>query len=566
MFFPVIWSYGAGQAEAFQASAFQGFQEAAYMLVQPTQDPLRVAALTLDLGNTLTAFSRLPSPNLWAGSTGLTFGDDLYDRIHYSATSFPMGTLIGTQVRTLTVWNAYRRVRILNSLGQTGMDGITITGQPTPPLQYAPLQERAYTLTITGDGPTEIDAAIAFNFDMAETGTVTITGSRVTTWTWLPDWSAGMLERLEWRTDVIQAYRGQEQARALRINPRQTVEFTVTAEATERRLLEATLWNWGARVFAVPLWYDAIELTADLPIGSTTIPVAGTYRDFRTGSQALLMNGSTSEVVEIATSGATITLARATTKAWTGGTRLYPLRSAVIDGSASLSRFSGVASTVRLRFEMTEPAQYTANAGATTYRGYPVLTDRPDWSEEFSLSMDRKLSVLDANTGRVNIEDIAQMPMTTQLMRWTLTDRAEIHAYRQRAFALRGKQGRLWVPTWTDDLTLATATASADTNIDVTYCGYSDYLVGAINRRDIRIELQNGTAIYRRITGATRLNATTERLSLDSAIGADLNPTDIAQICYLALCRPDSDAVELAYFHGEVADTALTMRSMRHDV
>ena len=532
-------------------------------------DPDRIVAMSLLLASSTTQLARVDSPAAYAGDLQAMFGGDFYDRFHFSAVSFDLGSLVGDQQRALTAWNAYRRARVLESLALVDAEGISIEGQPPAPLQFAPQQERTYQITVGTDGPPVIEAAIVFDFDEGQSVTISLTGSRVTAWTWMPNWADGLMERLEWLTDVIQAYRGEEQARALRLNPRHILEFSVMVEGPARRHLEAALWNWGARVWALPLWHDGVDLHAPLSAGASSVPIVPTLRDFRGGTLALIMGETPRdyEVVEVdAANPAELVLARPTARAWPTGTRIYPARTARVEGDAALARFTGRASSLRLRFEMVEPAEWTADAGATTYRGYPVLTTRPDWSEEPTLTLERKLAVLDSQVGPASYDDEADMPLTEQRMRWLLDGRAEIDAHRKLLFALRGKQRRIWVPTWTEDFVVIAPVGSADLALDIEWCGFSLYYQAGVNRRDIRIETVTGQVYYRRITSSAELDPSTERLSIDAALGADLQPDDFLLVSFIALSRQASDAVEFDWFTGEAARSASTMRTIRHDV
>src|SRR5262245_35910093 len=118
-----------------------------------------------------------------------------------------------------------------------------------------------------------------------------IGGSRIVPWNWQPDWSMGMLERLQWYTDVLQAARGEEQRRSLRIEPRQFLEFSCMASGTDRRVMESALWNWGGRAWAVPLWFDGQELASTLAIGATSIPLSSAQRGYQVGGLVMLTNG-----------------------------------------------------------------------------------------------------------------------------------------------------------------------------------------------------------------------------------------------------------------------------------
>jgi len=512
----------------------------------------------------------LPAVDLLPSVVGQSFGGlDFYNRVHIQFLALDLGNLVSDQSTTLWVWNAWRRAIILSSLAEDNAEGITLGGQPLPPLQFAPQQQRVYELGISTDGPPTIGATLTWTFNTGQALQVRITGSRVTGWGWSADWSAGMLERLEWATDVLTMYRGEEQRRALRIGPRKVIEFSVMVSGRERRTLEAILWDWGARVWAVPVWWDGTPTTAPLAIGGFTIAADTTTRDFQADGLAMLLASDSAldfEVAEVASvTPAGITLKRPATRNWPQGTMVYPARAARLDPSVGLDRFTGDTSTTRLRFLATEPEVWTADAGTATHRGYPVLEVRPNWTGEPQLTLERKLSILDTVTGTRRVVDEAGQPSGSQSMRWTFTSRAEIDAWRKRLHALRGRHGAAWVPTWTQDLEVVTAVGNADLAIEVRAMGYVQYLKQDAGRRDIRIELVNGTVLYRRITGSTLLSPTVERLNIEAALGVTVQPADVAMVSFMALSRQESDAAELAWWTGETVDTSATFRSFRNN-
>lgn len=507
------------------------------------------------------------TPEGFVGNQLFGWLGDFYYRIHITTLSLDLGNLVSDQTEQVTLWNAHRRAWMLIGITEDNADGITISGQPVPPLQYAPLQERTYTLGISTDGPATIDATLTWEFSSGEDIALAITGNRIVAWSWAPNWADGMLERLEWRTDVLTAYRGGEQRRALRLDPRQGLEFSVIAQGADRRFMEAVLWNWGARIYAVPLWFDGQELAGTLSAGATSIPLPTTQRGYTVGGLVMLLGEDprTYEVLEVASIGASIGLARPTQQTWVAGTRVYPTRAARITNEATLPRFTGEAASLKLQFEMTDYMPWAA-AASPTYRGYPVFEQKPDWSEDPSLIYGRKLNVMDSGSGRVLVEDQAQMPLTTQRMRYTMISRADVDAWKQRIYALRGKLGGIWVPTWASDLTVAANIGDSVTNIDIDWIGYGRYYGTDPNRRDIRIEIADGTIFYRRITGAAELSSTVERLSIDSALGVAVAAADVRLVSFMAMSRSDSDTAEIAWFTGEVAETVFSARGFRNDV
>lgn len=495
------------------------------------------------------------------------FADDFYDRVHYQYLDLNLGNLLGVQERTLWVWNAFRRTRTLEALSFSAFDGIVFAGT-TPPTLYKALELRTYTISVSLDGPAIIDADVVFDWDEGYSETIEITGRRVITWSWPPDWQRPVVERLEWRTDVLTSYRGEEQRRALRRAPRRYAEFYTGDTQSSRRVMETALYGWGARIWALPLWWDGCETTSLVGAGGTIVYAPTVTRDFEVGEPAILYSDwKTYETVEVAQIFSDrLVLQRPTLAAWPEGTRLYPAKSARIDGAVDLERWDGAATFQRMRWVFEAAADYTADAGTATHNGYPVLELRPNWVEAPSIAYDRKLAIFDAGVGLRSIEDEAMMPFTTQRQRHTFTSRADVDAWRKRLYALRGKQGAMYVPTWTRDFVVVSLITSNATAIDVEKTEHSSLIGQSPSRRDIRIQLSTGQVFYRSITGSVELTETTERLNINAALGIQIQPEQVEVVSYLSLVRLDSDGVDLSWWQGDTCESQIALRTFRHGI
>lgn len=514
-------------------------------------DPLLVAAQPVHIGEAVPAF-----------------GADFYDRVYYSWLVQDLGNVIGEQAITLYVWNAFRRAELLNGITATGADGVTLSGGPPLPYAYPPMRQVAYTMTVTTEGPATLDATFAFDWQTTD-AVARVIGSRITAWSFLPDWSGGVLERLEWKTDVLRTYDGREQRRALRLAPRKGWEFDCFIDGADRRYAESVLFGWGARVWALPSWPDGQALASPVALGAVSIAVDTTTRDFAADSLVLLLGGTRSfEVAEVqAVAPGAVTLKRGLSSAWPAGTAIYPARAARIRGGAAATRWNHDGQAMRLAFDVVEPVDYTADAGATTYRGYPVMTRRPEWDGGApEIELERKLSSFDNMTGPPIFEDEAGIPLVVHRLRWRLPSRADVDAWRRLAYALRGRQGAIWLPTWADDLQVVALIEQTATAIDVAHVDYTRMVSSATGRRDLRIELTDGTVYHRRVTGSAQLSATTERLVIDQALGRTVPAAEVAQVSFMALVRAEADQTELAYWTGDVVDVAATLRGFQHDV
>jgi hypothetical protein len=514
---------------------------------------------------------RISTPNKWgiAGNKRKSFLDDYYFRIHVTPSFIDAGNLVSQQEVEVKVWNAFLTPETLNQLSATGAEGISVVQPATPPMTYTPLIEHTYIFQIGTDGPSTIDAQFLFDF-VSDNYPVQIIGSRVTPWLWRPDWSAPMIERLDWLTNLLPAYDGTEQRVRLREFPRRTLEFAFSATGKMRRLFDSAVYDWGARQWAVPFWPDGLPLSAPISIGATSVAVDTTTRDYHVGGLLMLLSdsGDAYEVAEIsAVAAGTVSLARPLGLQWPAATTMvYPARVASLPDSHGFSRFThdAVFGVARMQFE--DSSDWPEAIPTDTYRGHPVLTERPNWIEDVSQEFARMMREVDFATGVRLRFDQTGNPEIIQNHRWFLDGREAISEFRSWAYSRAGKFAGIWVPTWADDLIVTQIIGSAVAAITVENIGYASRIGAGIHRNDIRIILKTGEVFYRRIVSAAEDSVTEETLTLDSTLGITVNPADISEINYMAFMRLDSDGVELSWFSGEFAECAHNMRAIKHDV
>jgi len=177
----------------------------------------------------------------------------------------------------------------------------------------------------------------------------------------------------------------------------------------------------------------------------------------------------------------------------------------------------------------------------------PVLDTRPEWSENPQVQYGRDVTLVDNDVGGIGVDDITGAPWPIQTHRWQLVGRIERDNLRQLLYALQGRVNYLWIPTWADDLTLVGQANAGDVAMQVTWHGYTAYLHQQPGRRDLRIELVDGTVLYRRITGSAEMSSDIEQLSVDAAWPVAIPAKNVARISYMGLCRLNADAVEIQH-------------------
>ncbi|MNZ91057.1 hypothetical protein D3C78_1100310 [compost metagenome] len=323
-------------------------------------------------------------------------------------------------------------------------------------------------------------------------------------------------------------------------------------------------------MWALPIWPDIQLLASGAPAGADFIACQTAGLDFRNGGLALLRgetawSAETVEILDVLPTG--LQLKRATQQAWAAGSRLYPARPAQLAEQPSLKRLTDRLQSFDVQFLINEACDWPEALPATLYRGRPVLEARPDESEELTSRYQRLLRTLDSGLAIPLTTDSAGRALPVQGYRWQELGRAERAKYRGLLYALRGRQVPVWVPTHAEDLTLVATVTDVATTLDVEYLGYTRFGQGRPGRCDIRIELYDGSVYHRRITGSSELSADIERLAIDSTLGRQIEPADVSRISWMALCRLDSDTVEIDHLTDSegVAKSALVFRGVRDD-
>lgn len=368
-------------------------------------------------------------------------------------------------------------------------------------------------------------------------------------WTITPDWKSGVLERLEWQTSVLASRVGAEQRFGLRVSPRRTFEVSAVLAGADRSWFDLSLSRVGTGEWWLPTWHDGSRLSLPLAAGGMTLVMPALDRSFKAPGAALLRGSAASdyEVVEVASvDPGAVNLAAPAVRAWPAGTRVYPLRRGRLAEQPKVVRRSDGAATTQLGFLVTEPDDHPLAILPDTYRGYPVLSVRPDEKSDLDYAYERLTSELDNVSGIPIVLDRGGRNLGTQQYAWFAHGRPEHAALRGLLYTLQGRLTPVWLPTFFADLTLAAAADSAGALV-VKRTGYVDFGIGLAGRQDIRIELHDGTAHHRRITNGALTSGGNERLVLDAALPSILQPSAVRRISFMALNRLDQDAIEIAH-------------------
>lgn len=379
-------------------------------------------------------------------------------------------------------------------------------------------------------------------------------------------------EELAWLTDVLKAPTGGTQHRRLRQSPRTTLTFSALESGANRRWMDVLLRANSAAAWWSPVSIDARALTADVAAASSSLPVDVAAARFVEGGHALVVGTDPRrfEVLEIdvgGVGGSTLTLAGTTANAWPAGTQVIPVRRARLAQMPQVGRFTADDSAlVQLRFRLEEPLDTAAAMPGATYRGYPVFDGfAPAWTSDPVWVPERLTDVQDDDLATPFVADTAGVALGKVTMQYALDTAAAIGIFRAALFALAGRWSPAWVPSWTHDLRLAASVTGGQSYIDVDGPLLSTQPLAA-NYRDLRIELFDGTVLYRRINSVAAQSATTDRLTLGAALPSAFTTAEVKMISFLTLSVQDSDTNMLRYFDAQTMQCELVWRELDHEL
>lgn len=362
-----------------------------------------------------------------------------------------------------------------------------------------------------------------------------------------PDWQSGVLERLEWLTDVLQSESGAEQRRKLRQYPRRSLEASFSRFGNNRNLIDSYLTGVGQRYGLVPLWWDETPID---PVYAGSIDIFGDFRRrefFANDVVIIRREGELDYELNIIAekTDTKLTLLYGTQKDTKHGT-ISPVRVAQVRDQLGGSQLTDAVRQFQLRFYTLEAADYTT---AWTFPIYsrtnlPVLNWIPNYREQMDLTFDRVAFQWDNQVGNVYVVDPGATATTNEKYGYTIFGRDAMHDFKCNIYKMAGRWREVHVPTGHDEFVLTRDISASQGAIIVARSGYNQYnLSQQAIRRDICIELYDGTKLFNTII-SSRVVEDEEWLFLSETVPS-LPLANVRRISYMPRSRLDIDAIEI---------------------
>jgi len=482
------------------------------------------------------------------------------NKLHIIPTDgYNLGNIVTAQQRTVEIYNAgetFDQQQKLNTITENNADGFSFISGPTGvPLYIGAHESFVYVWEVSEDGQPVLNMTLDFGFENGVVLTNFITGNRLVLVDFEPQ--AAFSEVLEWYTDVMEKANGLEQRVSTRDERTRAFTRSYHLNDEEGVRLESLLWGWLERQVGVPVWEQEINLTSAAAISDTTINTTATADlGFVAGENAVIWTQEgTFEAVTVSTVNATsLDLQAPLLQAWPAGARVFPLKTAYMRDDVQQNLWVGDGlRRFTITYDLTEDVSDASEAGFSTYRTFPVWEDGLTLGAESYMRTIKK-NIIRARAGKSNkkfAQSTRREEATSMISGFTMyaEDAAGVRRLRQWLDARRGRQKAFWLPSSKIDMTVAEDAGAPDTLIKVNLIGWDRFIESAPgSRRDIRIEYNDGSIDYRRITGSVPNGATGgEDLTIDSSTSQTFTAANVAKISFMQLVRQDSDTITISH-------------------
>lgn len=474
-----------------------------------------------------------------------------FEEFHVLPRAFDLGNVLSSQSIPLQVFYAGRRdTATWDSFVNNAGAGVTLSGQPSLPTTFDPMTEISMQLEIDTAGDPFVDTTLDFVFSTGTT-LVPIALQRIVLWSLKPE--LPYAEVLGFLTDVITAKSGKEKRQALRKNPRSVFEYDYMIDDVDRPLFESRMFDFHARQFGVPVWYDDCQVDTAVLAGDLVITVNDTaFRDFRVGGLALILaDDGTFDVLNLTAITATTLVSDAPTlNGFAVGVDVYPLSTSRVEEKLGGGRFPTALSTLRLNFAPSDNDSNLASIAhfPTTYKGKPVIESGQVLRGQLRESFETLLVEIDSVVGLREVTS----PWDGQKHARQLTLRAHGRQagweLRQFAHWARGRQVTFYVPRDFPDMIVTADLLSASQAMEIENIGYTQFVRQRPPHNSLYLVETDGTVHMRDITNSVVSgDPTKEGLTVDTVWPSTILAVDVERTSFMEKMRFDTDKLKLQF-------------------
>ncbi len=501
------------------------------------------------------------------GIVATDFSGVIYGKVVVIPNNLALGNVSTDLTRTLELWNATKETQILTSTDETGFDGMILNGEKTDVM--SPNSSNVYTLDVSSQGGSTINALILFNLDgESYIPTVTITGSRVVLWGYFPDFVNNSVTSYQYNTSIQTFYDGTEERFQNIIEPKMSFANRYLEKSKNTRTMQNVMNAVGSKTFLVPDFTRTLLMTEIIPSGSSVLKINNII-DLELGQFLFIGSIETSylltEIIAIDELTNEVTIKDITTKEYKTNEKIFPVYNCRTGAEQNITQITDEIISTDVTFNVIDniinPLKDNPDVVFTMFDGKILLDVRPDFQE---LTDTYQFRIEDLNNGFGVNERISQRDEADILFDYAFICRTndEIDYFKQLMFLHKGQLKDFWIPSYFNNLKLKQNITSTQTTLLIENNDNYSLNNNKENRKALLIELTDGRKITKSIINFLPEDNENEKVVIDSNFGENINLNQVRRIEFLYNVRLSSDTLTINYITDKTALIDLSFKTI----
>jgi len=377
-----------------------------------------------------------------------------------------------------------------------------------------------------------------------------------------PNWESSFFFRKIWNTGIIRTKTGIETRSALFTFPRKSLRFSFLFVTTnESNRLKRYLYQNLHKIWSVPYWNDASELTSPAFASQNILPVDTQHRNFEVGGLCVILSSlDLYEVGEIKSFDATsITLVDNLTSFWGTGVMAYPLLKCTMLPTQDLSYVTDSIANLDIELQEYVDIHITHNVSeiaSETYLNYNILAIHTNYESDrsFVFVHEKEITqflgvpILSSNQNETNIK------FTNEYL---LEGREEIDEFSSFFDVNKGRWGSFWISSEQRDIIITVPFNSDAITFSIDDIDWGTYWESNKNTGlYLNFRFPDGVNVQRKIIS----EPASGQITIDEIIGISSSSAELNHltVSFLYLVRFDIDQLEMEYITDSIAKTKVT--------
>lgn len=380
------------------------------------------------------------------------------------------------------------------------------------------------------------------------------------------NWREPLRESYEFRTDIITSGNGKEQRRAVRFEPRRSLELNCTYDAKGKWALDQFMVSGLPLPTILADERRVVEMTRQMDAEAISATVEADVATWlQIGMQVVIADGPRRETRIVASFSSTvIAFTEFNNTVFPVGSKIYPALIGRVQTQPQARRLTSLAGTISIQFDVDVASEPAPASGPGEMIGFrEVLLRKPNWATAVNLTYDYPRNPVDYDFGRVAQfvpYDFATLSFKGEYVGRSVADTQTMINFFCRQ---RGQNREFLRPTFEHDMPFVTMSGF---NIVMSGTAFAAAYADSSVHRRLVIRRNDGSLIHRQIDSIEGLAETdTSVIRLTEALPAEnLSPATVEAVSWVFVSRFATDRLEIDWLTTTVSQFSLTTKSLEN--